>query len=303
MPNPITRAAFDTLNGPDILNVIVEEGLQRQLEYTQFLNISPMSRNPIKNFQVSGLPTLPDKTEGTRFSVIEHLPGSQTEHLARPRGAAIEFTWEGWRDEQYGVHRRQARNMRRSSDDRLENDGHSVLNNAFSTSFTGFNSGESMCSTSHALLNGGTALANRPSPDIGFSQTYLQGALQRFHNLKNEQEMPMQMHPVLVIITNTNMFTAREILGSGGVPLSPNNEINSLIQEDLRWMVDHYISVAAYHFLVASVGVHDMQMGIRDAPMFDHFDDPWTKNAVATGYQRNTLSYYDSWRGVDGSTG
>ena len=57
------------------------------------------------------------------------------------------------------------------------------------------------------------------------------------------------------------------------------------------------------HFLVAAQGIHDLQFGARDAPMFDSFDDPWTKTAVFTVYQRNTEGYFNTWRGVDGSTG
>jgi hypothetical protein len=32
------------------------------------------------------------------------------------------------------------------------------------------------------------------------------------------------------------------------------------------------------------------------------FDDPFTKNAIATTYQRHTVGY-GAWRGIDGSTG
>lgn len=303
MSTPITRSAFSALNSNDFVEVVVEEGQARDLEYTAFLNVSQMERNPEKFYQVTGLPTMGDKPEGTRFTSLEHLPGGQTERTAYPRGAALEFTWEGWRDENYGVHRRQSANLRRSSDDRLERDGHAVLNNAFDTAYAGFTSGESLLSTSHARVTGaaGSAWANRPSVDIGFSQTYLQGALIRFHNLSNEQGIPLVLHPSLVIIGPSNIFTAREILGSSGAPYSSDNEINSLVQEDLRWMVSHYLAVSTYHFLMAAQGVHDLQMGIRDAPMFDSFDDPWTKNAVFTGYQRNTQSFFNSPLGVDGS--
>jgi len=111
------------------------------------------------------------------------------------------------------------------------------------------------------------------------------------------------MAPVMALITPTNKFIAREILGSAGKPYTADNEINALVDEDLRWMVCHYITTATYWFLLAAKSIHDLSIGWRDRPIFDMFDDPWSKNAVATAYQRHTLGQYASWRGVDGSTG
>jgi hypothetical protein len=51
----------------------------------------------------------------------------------------------------------------------------------------------------------------------------------------------------------------------------------------------------------AAPSQHDLQFLWRTRPIFDVFDDPWSKNAVATVYQRHTKGF-GSWRGVDGST-
>lgn len=298
----ITRAAFSALLRPDIYRVYMETGLERPLEYTQFLNVTDMPWNPIRDQQMAGMPTMPDKPEGTRFETRQPLIGAAKERTAAPRGMALEFTFEAWDDELYGVFPEEASELRRSSNNRLEVDAHEVLNEAFNTAFTGFTASESLCSTSHAMLDG-TTQANRPVTDIGFSQSYIQGMLLRFHSLRDHQGMPRLMHPTMHIISPDNIFVAREILGSSGAPYTADNEINALVQEDLRWMVDHYLAVSTYHFALAAQGVHDLQIGIKNAPMFDSFDDPWSKNAVFTVYQRNTPGYYNSWFGVDGSTG
>lgn len=299
---PINRAAFSAFIAPDIFRVYVDTGRERPLEYTQIANITDMPYNPIKDQQVAGLPQMPDKPEGTRFLTREPIVGASKTHTANPRGMAVEFTFEGWDDELYGVMIEEARELRRSSNNRLEVDFWEVFEQAFNTAFAGFTASKSLCSTSQTLLNGGTA-SNRPSPDIGFSVTAIQNAILNFHDMVDEQGIPRLMHPTTVLITPENIFAAREILGSSGAPYTSDNEINSLVQEDLRWMVTHYLTSSTAWFVLAANGVHDIQMGIRNAPMFDNFDDPWTKNAVFTVYQRNTTGYFNTWRGVYGSTG
>ena len=304
MASPISRPAFAALNAPDIFNVIIETGRERPPEYTQVCNISTMPWNPVKNQQLSGIGSMPDKPEGTRFTTTSPVLGTSKEHLAEPRGLALEFTWEGWRDELYETHRMQARELARSSRHRLEVDGWNWANDAFAgATFTTFD-GLSLCNAAHTSLGPGVGTqANRPSPDQSFGITYIQGMVQRYHRQKNEMGLPSMMAAVLHVIDVFNLMTAREVLGSSGVPYSGDNEVNAIIEEGLRYMVTHYLNVQTYHFAVAAKGVHDIQLGVRDAPMFNSFDDPYTMNAVFTGYQRNTLSYADSYRGVDGSTG
>jgi hypothetical protein len=106
----------------------------------------------------------------------------------------------------------------------------------------------------------------------------------------------------MALITSANKFVAREILGSAGKPYTAQNEINALIDEDLAFMVCHYITTSTYWFLSAAKGIHDLNFFWRDQPIFDVFDDPWTKNAIATVYQRHTKGF-GTWRGIDGSTG
>jgi len=298
----ITRGAFSALNTPDLYNVFVETGMERPLEYPMWINISTMPWNPLTSRRASGLTATPDKPEGERFTTMSPLLGNAVTRTAEPRGCAVEITYEGWTDELYGFHRGCVAEMRRGSNNRLETDAHSVLNNAFSTSYTGYETSTALCSTSHTTLRGQT-WANTPAVAQSFGTTYVQGALRRFHAMPNEDGLPMLMYPTMALIHYDNIFVAREVLGSSGSPYTSDCEINSLIQEDLRWMVSHYLTTSTYAFLMASQGVHDLQFGVRDAPMFDSFDDPWTKNAVFTVYQRNTLGYFDSARGIDGTPG
>lgn len=298
---PAGRGAFAALLAPDLRRVYVETGKERPLEFPLYFNVSEMEWNPDKDLQVTGLGTMPSKAEGQQFPLDQPILGGTVTYTAAPFGLAAEVTWEMWRDDLYAVMRELAAELKRASNNRQEVDAWSVLNNAFSTSFAGFTTGESLCSTSHVGLDGVTR-ANRPSVDVGFSITGIQNAIIRFENMTDERGLPRLLAPVMTIITPSNKFVAREILGSSGKPYTADNEINALMEEDLSWMVCHYLSTSTNWFLSAAKGVHDINFRWRDHPIFDSFDDPWTKNAIFTSYQRHTKGY-GSWRGIDGSTG
>lgn len=297
----LVSGAISAFLAPDLREVYVETGKERPKEYPLIFNTPPMDWNPITDRNVSGLGTMPTKDEGDQFTLDELIMGSTKTYTAVSYGLAVEITYEAWRDELYGVLAEMVRCLARASNNRLEVDAHTVLNNAFSTSYTGFTASKSLCSTSQTLLDG-TSDANRPNPDAGFSVAALQDAIIRFEGMTDDRSLPRLMAPVMAVVTPTNKFTAREILGSSGKPYSAENEINALVQEDLSWMVSHYVTTAAYWFLLAAKGVHDLNFFVRDMPIFDMFDDPWTKNAICTCYQAHTAGY-GSWKGVDGSTG
>ena len=297
---PIARSTFSPLLAPDLRRVYVDTGKERPLEYPLVLNVDEMEWNPVKDQQISGLGQMPPKPEGSQFLLDQPLLGGTVSYTAVAYGLAVEITWEMWRDELYGTMREFVREMARSSRNRQEIDGWSIFNNAFSNSFPGFD-GVSLCNTAHIGLDGASH-ANRPSPDIGFSITGIQNAVIRFETMTDERSLPRVLSPVMAVLASQNRYVAREILGSSGKPYTADQELNALIEDDMSWMVSHYLTTTTNWFLLSAKGVHDLNFLWRDHPMFDNFDDPWTKNAVFTSYQRH-ISGFGSWRGIDGSTG
>lgn len=292
---------FSNLIAPDFRRVYIETGKERPLEYPLIFNVDNMETNPETDLQFAGLGTLRDKVEGGQFQVDEPIAGGQKTYTASAFGLAVEITYEMWQDDLYGVMRELAAELARASRNKQETEAWSLLNNAFDTNFTGFASGESLCSTAHVGLDG-ESRANRPTVDVEFSITGLQDAVERYESLENERGLPQILAPSMVVVTPHFKWAAREILGSSGKPYTTDNEINALIAEDLSWMVSHYLTTSTFWFLLAAKGVHDLNFRWRTRPETDNFDDPWTKNAIFTLYQRHTQGY-GAWRGVDGSDG
>lgn len=294
------RAGWSALMLKDLNKVYIEVGKERPLEYPMVFNVEDMDTNPMRDRQVAGLGTMPRKPEGTGFVRDEPLLGPGKEYEAEPFGLSLEFTWELWRDEMYGVMRTMTKELARSGRHRQEVEAWSVFNNAFDNNFPGFD-GVSLCNVAHPGLDGVTR-SNRPSPDVGFSQTAIQAALLSYENQTNERGLPLLHNASQFVINAANKFVAREILGSSSKPYTSDNEINPLMEEDLTWMVSHYLTSLTAWFLTSSKGNHDLKFMWRDHPIFDNWDDPDTKNGIFSGYQRHTKGF-GSWRGVYGSTG
>jgi hypothetical protein len=299
----MTRAFSAAALAPDLYHAFIEDGRERPMEFATWINVDTMPWNPVKDRQYAGMGAAPKKLEGQSFTFDQGYEGGEKVYTASADGLAFEVTFEFWDDELYGLAPEFAAGLARSLRYAVEVAAASILNNAFSTSSPGFASGESLCSTSHAAIApGGAAQANRPSPDIGFSTTYIQNAILRFEGMANERGLPEVRTPVMHIIHQANKFAAREILGSLGRPYSADNERNALIEEDLSWMVYHYLSSSTAHFQVAAKENHDAHLLWKNQPMFDSWDDPQSKNAMFSGYQRYAVGF-GSWRGIDGSTG
>lgn len=297
----MTRESITELNAPDLREVYFDTGKERPKEYPLVFNVMDMEWNPISDFQVSGLGTMPTKDEGAQFTFDDIISGGTKTYTAVAYGLAVEVTWEGWRDELYGVMAEMVRCLARAGRNREEVAAWAVLNNSFSDTYAGFDASDSLCNTAHDRLNGSTT-GNRPSTDVGYSITGIQASITRFEDLVDERGLPRMMAPVMSIITSANKFVAREIWGSAQKPYGAQNEINALVDEDMSYLVCHYITTSTYWWNVAAKGVHDLNVFWRDYPMFDMFDDPLSKNAIATAYQRH-VSGYGAWPGVDGSTG
>lgn len=300
MAGPVTSAFSAQIFTPDLRKLFIEVGKERPAEFSEVFNIEHMEWNPSKDAQYSGMGTMPAKPEGTQFVLDQPIAGGTVTYTAKAFGLGFETTWESWRDDLYKFWPEMTAELARAARNRQEVQAWSMLNDAFSGAVTGFD-GVSLCSTAHVGLDGVTR-TNRPSPDVGFSMTGIQNMIHRFESMTDERGLPRLMCPVMMLVSDSNKFTAREILGSLGKPYTADNEINALIDEDLSWMICHYFTSTTQWFGVAAKGTHDMNFLWKDQPIFDSFDDPRTKSAVFTAYQRFAQGF-GSYRGVDGSTG
>lgn len=292
---------FSDLVAPGLRKVFFQEFDLIPLEYTRVLNVLPSSRAYEEDVKVSGLSTMPEKTEGSATTYVDPAISGKVKYTHKPFGLGFRVTHEMHVDDLYGPARKMAKALARSARHRAETQAWAPWNDAFSGStYTGFD-GLSLCSTAHTLLLGGT-YANRPATETDFSVTALQAALSSMEMCVDDSNMVIGMKGRLVVGHPSNKWVFKEVLKSEYRPYSANNEINSILDEGLDYFLCHYQSDSDAWGVFSAQGIHDINVFIREALRMENADDFDSGDAKFKAYQR-LISGFGEWRGVYGSSG
>lgn len=296
----MTRAQFQLLLEPKLRNIWNQSWPPRALEYPRFTNITSSRKAAETDFKLTGLGAMQAKPEGTDVTYGDPIPGGTKVYTHTATALGYKVTQEMQRHELYGQIAKLETSLMRSAVQQQETDAANILNNAFSTTVTGFVSGESLCSTSHARLDGGTAQSNRPGTDINIGVTALQNAVIQFHVWLDDRGRPFLSIPRLLVVHPNDLMTVRELLGSDYKPGTANNEINALREDNLQYMVSHYVTDTNAWFLLGDN--HDLNFIWDLRPQLDMDEDFDSKDIKRTLVQSYS-SGFGEWRGVYGSSG
>lgn len=303
MATPMNTQQFVELNKIGLREVFFQQGMEKPREYPFIVNVDTLDHVPAFDQQLHGTGLMPEKPEGTAFPRQSMVLGGRREWRVRPFGNAVEITFEERRDEQYGSFTRIPADQARAGRQREEEDALYFLNHAFDSAVNGFVPGEALCGDHTSIITGEV---QRNAPPIGQafgpSMTGFQQAIMHFHNLKDDDGKRSLKQPSLVIgsANGVDLFIFRELLGSTGVPYKADNELNSLIAEELSWIICHFGDFGDAWFVRADG--HDAWFMWRDEPFQDTFVEPNTMNAVSASYQRHSRGEFRDWRGWWGSS-
>jgi hypothetical protein len=106
----------------------------------------------------------------------------------------------------------------------------------------------------------------------------------------------------MLVIPPELKFIARELLGSSGKPGSSDNDINSLLGEDLSFMVCHYTTSQGAWFMLADKQYHYLKVFMRQAPK-DTFDDDFDTDAIKQKVTMRMSAGATDWLGTWGTNG
>lgn len=297
MPAPASTGQFSHLLAPGLRKIYTEELRDRSTEYDKIANTDTSKRNYEEDLQVALLGTTPAKAQGGPTTFDSPIQGSKVRYTHTSYGLGFRVTREMYDDDLYGVMKKASKDLAGANAETVEVQFADILNNATSsTAYAGFD-GLALCSTAHTLLGGGT-YANRPSTDVELSVTALQAAVESFEKMVNERNRKILAKPWRIIIPVEVKWAAREILGSQYKPYTSNNEINSLMEEEISFFVSHYITDAKRWFLVGRK--HDLNFFWRRKFIFENSDDFSTGDALFKSYGRFSQGF-GSWRELYGS--
>lgn len=304
----INRNQFPLLLEPKLSNIWNEAYPNYPVEWPQMFNTRTSQKAQTTDYKMTDFGTLRYKAEGEDVSYDEPINGPTKVYTPVTYGLGYKVTAEMRRHELYGQIDRLENALLKSAVDNQETLAALILNNGFSAtapagsdgySATGFD-GLALFSTAHTRLDGGATQGNRPSADVDFGLTAVQNMVIAFHTLKDDRGRPQQIRPRLLIIHPNDIMTAREIINSELKPGTANNDINALREDNLSFMVSHYLTDGDAWFARADVHDASFVWDLRPETSMDtDFDSEDLKRkvlqAAATGF--------GEWRGWYGSPG
>lgn len=293
------RGAFSNLLVPGYKKVLFETFKERPNEGGALVNTERSNRAFEETFPIAGFGTLVNKPEGGQVTYQDAMQGTVKRFTWSTYGLGFRITREMFEDDLYGVMgNRMSKALGRSARNNTEIVQHAPYNNAFDTNFSGFVSGESLCSTAHANIKGGTQ-SNRVDSD--FDLLALQAALESFHSLMDESGViPAVFVPKLVVHSIGDYWLVNQVLKSPSLPGTNFNDINQVSREGLRPHLSHYLTDPDAWFVLCDE--HRVMYWERRPISFSNSDDFHTDDALYKLTRRNG-SGYDDWRGVWGSQG
>jgi hypothetical protein len=289
---------------------------QRELEYPQVFNVETMDSAYEDELEFAGMQPTPLKFENQSVFYTSLIQGGTIRAIPLTYGLAARCSFELYDDDQLGVIKQIPKAISRSNHFTEEMVPWNLINLGFSTVKS--IDGVSLFNNAHPLLGGPSSTnyapglsaiistagtyPNRPAVDVDLSFAAIQLMTNQFERMVDGVGMPIVYKPKSLLLAPQNRFLARELLGSPGKPGTATNEINSLLGEDLGYMVGHYLTSDTAWFALCDKQYHHLKFKWRMKPQMD-FDDDFDTGALKTKSTMRFTAVPTNWVGVWGSNG
>lgn len=233
------------------------------------------------------------KPEGASISYDSERQGFITryQHIVYALGFII--TREMMEDDQYDiVGQRKAQGLAFSMRQTKEIVGANVYNRAFNASYTG-GDGSAMCVSNHAAVAGGT-WSNILAVAADISEAALEQASIDIQAFTNDRGLLIAARPQCLIITPSQEFEVKRILGSAARVATADNDLNALKTMGIipEVVVNHYLTDSDAWFIRTNVK-NGLKYFERRADAFDMDNDWDTENAKFKATARYSFGWTD----------
>jgi phage major head subunit gpT-like protein len=301
---PSRSSGFSHLLAPGLRKVFFEQYNMWPQEFSQVFNMESSSRSYEEDSEVTGLGKMPEKPEGRSIAYDDPFQADQRKRYTHVAfGLGFRVTEELFNDDLYRIINRMPSALARSARQTQEVESWNIFNNGFTTEQT--IDGVSLFNTAHPNIArdaGSGPFANRPATEADLAVTSLQAAIENFENTTDDRDLNLMIKPSLMIVAPENKWMARELLNSTKKPHTADNEINALQDEDLKFMVSHYLTDTDAWFLVGRKADHSLTYFTRKSVVFDNDDDFDSGDAKFKGSMRFSVGA-TGWRGTYGTQG
>lgn len=314
----MVRGQFAQLMAPGVHHNFVEflDTFMREEQFSDVFNVETSTQAFEDEVQFAGTPPMPEKVEGESVIYNDAIQGGTKRYVHLTYALGARASWELLEDDQYKVIEQVPKALSRSASFTKEMVPWNVFNNGFSSIVT--TDGVTLFNNAHPLLGGPGATnvapgvtnvissagtyPNRPATDVDLSVTGLQLMSNQFERLPDSVGIPIAIKPKRLLIPPELKFIARELLGSPGKPGTADNDINSLIGEDLTYKIVNYLQSQSAWFVVADKSSHQLKFFWRHKPDDDYDDDFDTRSVKVITFMRFSAGA-THWLGTWGSNG
>ena len=275
-------------------------------EYEDIFSIEDSNRAFEEEVLITGFGSAPTKTEGQGVSFDNASESYSARYTHDTVALAFALTEEAVEDNLYdSLGKRYVKALAKSMANTKEVKGADVLNNAFSSSFTG-GDGKSLIATDHPLSGGGTA-ANRATSMADLNETSLEDALIDIGGFTDDRGLTISVQASKMIVPSELVFVADRILNSQLRVGTSDNDLNAIKNTGVLsggYSVNHYLTDPDAFFILTSVtdqgdGLKMFQRSGMETSMEPDFS---TGNIRYKARERYSFGFSD-WRGIYGSQG
>jgi hypothetical protein len=279
---------------------------QYDREYEEIYAMEDSQRAFEEEVLITGFGAAPTKTEGQGVSFDTASEGFTARYTHDTISLAFSLTEEAQEDNLYdSLGKRYVRALARSMAHTKEVKGADVLNNAFSSSFTG-GDGVSLINTAHPLAGGGT-LANRATTMADLNETSLEDNLIDISTFTDDRGLTISVRATKLVVPPQLVFVADRILNSPARSGTADNDLNAIKNTGVLpggYTVNHYLNDPDAYFILTTVteageGLKMFQRTPMETSMEPDFT---TGNIRYKARERYSFGFSDP-RGIFGSQG
>ena len=252
---------------------------------------------------ITGFGNAPVKREGDGVEFDTAYEGYTARYTHETIALAFALTEEAVEDNLYDrLGARYTKALARSMAHTKQVKGANVLNNAFSSSYTG-GDGLSLVNSSHTLAGGGT-FSNRPSTYVDLNETSLEDSLITVSTFVDDRNLTLALQGMKLVVPPQLQFIAERLLETPGRVGTADNDINALKNMGMisqGYAVNHFLTDTDAWFVLTDCpdGMKHFERTSLSTNMEGDFD---TGNVRFKARERYSFGWSNP-RGIYGSSG
>jgi hypothetical protein len=285
-------------------------------QFTHYINEMQSEDAYEIDYELSGTGPMPMMQEGSAPAADGIIQGGTRKYVHIQYGLLTEATRQLIADDKYGIinnvpksHARSALYAEEAVSCSLFNLGGTSITTT--NGVTLFNTAQPLMGGSQAttlapnistIINSAGTYPNRPTPDSDLTNTALQQAITMIALQPDDRGIPAHVKPKYLVHAEQNRRNVRELLGSGGVPGSANNELNWIQGEHLTGLELNYLTTPFGWGLLTDKEGHQLKKYNREPLMAATDDDFKTEVLLFKSTMRFSVGA-TTWRGTFWSYG